>query len=83
MQKKSNNASLRALMAAGSFIGLVGGWTLLAQSGKPAGPLSQPATTALVKSTPAPSAASVQAAPVRITTTSRTSRTPVLRTGGS
>ena len=87
MQKKPFITSVRMFMAAGSFVGMVGGWALLAQSDAHAASTAG-TTTTTVASAPAQPGGFVTAAPAtrtttatRVTTTTRT--TPVLRTKSS
>ena len=60
-QKKPFITRVRMFMAAGSFVGLVGGWALLAQSGASASAATS--TAAMVETAPAQSADFVTIAP--------------------
>ena len=63
MQKKNFMNNLRVLMAVGSIVGFVGGWTLLAESGTQVVSESRTSTTAMVESAPTQTTALVTSTP--------------------
>ncbi len=87
MKKKPFLTRMRMFIAAGSFVGLIGGWAMLAQAGEP---ISTPTLSATSATT---TTAQIEQVPTQSTgfgnttgaasTTTRTTTRPRLRTGGS
>ncbi len=81
MKKKPFLTRMRMFIAAGSFVGLIGGWAMLAQAGDPISTAT--ASTALTEQAPTQLTSFGTATSTTTTTTARTTTRVMLRTGGS